>query len=215
MADPGGGGQDRPVLAGVLRRAVARAHRPGHPDRVRGTVLGGRGHRPGHRRQFAGRGGAVLQRDQRADRRVAAADVRRARRCQARGVLLLGAGRGQRRRRDPHQGGLRRGQRRVGAERDQDLGHQRRHRRRARGRGVGRSGAGQPRPGELHGAAGHARPVPGAEVPQVRDPGLAHGRGRAGRRAGARPLPDRRQGPAGRAAGPGPGGRQFRRAGGA
>ena len=30
VADPRGGRQDRPVLAGLLRRAVARAHRPGH-----------------------------------------------------------------------------------------------------------------------------------------------------------------------------------------
>ena len=133
--------------------------RAGHPDRVRGAVLGRRGHRAVPGRQLAGRGRGGQQRHPRADRRVAAADVRRARRRQAGRVLLLRAGRGQRRRRHPDPGGLRRGHRRVGAERHQDLGHQRRHRRRARGGGVGRPDAGQPRPGQLHRAAGHGRAV--------------------------------------------------------
>ena len=52
---------------------------PGHPDRVRGAVLGRRGHRAVPGRQLAGRGRGGQQRHQRADRRVAAADVRRAR----------------------------------------------------------------------------------------------------------------------------------------
>ena len=88
------------------------------------------------------------QRDARADRRVAAADVRQPGRRQAGRVLLVRAGRGQRRRRDPDPRGLRRGQRRVGAQRHQDLGDQRRHRQRARRRRLGRPGARQPGPGD-------------------------------------------------------------------
>ena len=88
--------------------------------------------------QRAGRHRGRLQRDARAGRGVAAADVRHARRRQAGRVLLVGAGRGQRRGRDPHPGGLRREDRRVGHQRRQDLGDQRRHRQRARRRRLGR-----------------------------------------------------------------------------
>ena len=181
--------------------------------RVRGTVLGRRRDRPVAGRLRPGRGRGGQQRHQRADRRVAAADVRQPRRRQARRVLLVRARRRQRRRRHPDPGGLRPGHRRVGAQRHQDLGHQRRHRRRARGRRVGRPGARQPRSGHLHRAAGHAGPFAGPEVPQARHPRVAHGRGRARRRPRSRPLPGRRQGAARRAAGPDRRGRQRRRAG--
>ena len=66
----------------------------------------------------------------------------------------------------------------------------------------------RPGPGQLRDPAGHPRTQPGPEVPQARGPGLAHRRGGAGWRPGARPVPGRRQGPAGRAGwtGCGPGG---------
>ncbi len=61
-----------------------------------------------------------------------------------------------------------------------------------------------PRPGLVRGAAGHGGAVTGPEVQEARHPCVAHGRGRARRRAGAGPLPARRQGAARREAGPGP-----------
>ena len=63
------------------------------------------------------------------------------------GVLRLGAGRRLGRVLAAHPGPLRRGQGRVGAERPEGLGHQRRHRRGARGGGLGRPRARLARPG--------------------------------------------------------------------
>src|SRR5258705_473909 len=60
---------------------------------------------------------------------------------------------------------------------------------------------------------GDAGAVHGAEVPQARDQGLAHRRGRAVRRPGARPVRGRRPGAARRTAGPGPRRPPRRRAG--
>ena len=47
------------------------------------------------------------------------------------------------------------------------------------------------RAGVFRGTAGHAGPAHGAEVPQARNPRLAHRRGGAGQRPGASPLPGR------------------------
>ena len=58
------------------------------------------------------------------------------------------------------------------------------HRRHPRGGGLGRSRARVAGPGQLHRAAQHPGPLPGAEVPEDGDPGLPHRRGRARRRAG-------------------------------
>ena len=68
-----------------------------------------------------------------------------------------------------------------------------------------------PGPGQLRRAARHEGPEPGPEVPEARHPGVAHGRGRARRRARPRALPARRQGEARRQAGPGPRARALRR----
>ena len=95
---------------------------------------------------------------------------------------------------------LRRGQGRVGAQRHQDVDHQRRHRRRARGRRVGRARAEGPRPRELRRAA---RARPGCAMGQkfkkhgIRASHTAEVDPR--RRARPRPLPARRQGEARRA----------------
>src|ERR1700745_2520346 len=53
VAGPGGGLQDRSLLAGFLRAAVPRGIGVGYPGRVRGAVLGGRGDRAGAGRQLA------------------------------------------------------------------------------------------------------------------------------------------------------------------
>ncbi len=106
---------------------------------------------------------------------------------------------------------LRRGHRRVGAQRHQGVDHQRRHRRRPRRRRRRRSRAQGPRPGELRRPAGHEGPEPGPEVPEARHPRVAHGRGRARRRPRPGQLPARRQGEARRQAGPRPRARPHRR----
>ena len=65
-------------------------------------------------------------------------------------------------------------------------------------------GAQGARPGQLRGPARHQGAEPGPEVRQARHPRVAHRRGGARPRAGARLLPARRQGEARRAAGPRP-----------
>ena len=72
--------------------------------------------------------------------------------------------------------------------------HVDRRRRRPRAQG--------PRSGQLRGAARHEGSVAGPEVPEARHPRIAHGRGRARRRAHPRQLSARRQGEARRQAGP-------------
>ena len=85
--------------------------------------------------------------------RVGPAVLRHGRRRQARRVLRERARRRLRRVVAAHPGRLRRGQRRVGAQRHQGVDHQRRHRRRPRGRRRRRPDAEGPRPGQLHRAA--------------------------------------------------------------
>ncbi len=118
-------------------------------------------------------------------------------------VLRQRARRRQRRVVAAHPGRVRRGQRRVGAQRHQGVDHQRRHRRRARRGRRGRPGTQGPWSGLLRGAPRHEGPDPGSEVQEARHPRVAHRRGRARRRARPRPLPARRQGEARRQAGPG------------
>ena len=81
------------------------------------------------------------QRHARADRRVGAAVLRHAREDPARRLLRERARRRQRRELAAHARGLRRGEGRVGAQRHQDVDHERRHRRRARRGRVGRARA--------------------------------------------------------------------------
>lgn len=109
-----------------------------------------------------------------------------------------------RRRLDAYPRGVRPGQGRVGAERHQDLGDQRRHRQRPCRRRRGRPRAGVQGARLVHRAAGHPRALPGAEVQEARHPCLAHRRGRPGGRPDPRPLPPRRQGEARPAPGAGP-----------
>ena len=101
-----------------------------------------------------------------------------------------------------HAGGVRRGQRRVGAQRHEGVDHQRRDCRRARRGRRRRPRAEGPRPGELRHRTRHQGAEPGPEVPQARHPGVAHRRGGARRRAHPRPPTARRQGEARRQARP-------------
>lgn len=99
---------------------------------------------------------------------------------------------------------VRRGQGRVGPQRHEDLGDQRRHSQRPRRRGRRRRRAGLQGARLLHRPAEHARPVPGPEVQEARHPCLAHRRGRPGERPHPRLLPSRRQAEARRAPRAGP-----------
>ena len=216
MADPAGGGEDRAVLARLLRDPVLRGVRARH-SRSRSRSCSGATPGSGCRWSAATlaavavvSNGTPEQIGEWCPQMFGDAGRRQARR-----VLLIGARRRQRRGRDPHPGRLRRGARRVGHQRRQDLGDQRRHRERARRRRLGRPGARLARPGDAsscrrrrqglsqgqkfrkHGIrASHTAEV---ILDDVRVPG---------------PLPGRRQGEAGPPAGPGPRGRPRRRAGG-
>ncbi len=102
-----------------------------------------------------------------------------------------------------HARGLRRSEGRVGAERHQDVDHERRHHAgadRARRRRRGRARAEEPRTRVVRRPARHARPLDGPEVQEDGHPRQPHRRGRARRRARSRQLPARRQGEARRAA---------------
>ena len=198
-----GGGPQRPLQLRLHGQRLGRSHRPDPPGRAGGAVLGRRRHRPGHLRLGAGRGRHLRQRDTRAVPRVGAPVLRHGGRREARRVLRV---RARRRLRcvvaaDPRR--LRPGGRRVGPQRHEGLDHQRRHRRRARGGRRRRAGAEGSRPGVVHRPAWDQGAVAGPEVQEARHPGVAHGRGRARRRAGARALPAGRQGEAGRQAGSG------------
>ena len=156
-----GGGQDRAVLARLLRDPVLRGVGARHPDGGRGAVLGRRRDRAVAGRHHAGRGRGGGQRDAGADRRVVPADVRRRRATSSSARSAP---------REPDAGSD------VGAirtravydeahdewvhQRGQDLGHQRRHRERARGRRLGRPGPRLARAGELHRPAGHQAACP-------------------------------------------------------
>ena len=96
---------------------------------------------------------------------------------------------------------LRRGHRRMGTQRPEGVGDERRHRQRPRGRRAGRPGAGLAWPRRVHHPAGHAGPRDGhEEVKKHRAARLAHRRRVPRRRPRPRPLPARRQGEARRAA---------------
>ena len=109
---------------------------------------------------------------------------------------------------------LRRGDRRVGPQRPEGLGHQRRHLRRPRRDRVGRQGARLARPRRVRHPPRHPWPDDGHEGQEARPARLAH-RGRLPRRL-PRPgrLPARRQGEARRAPRARARGRQGQAAGG-
>ena len=142
VADHRGGGQDRPLLARLLRQRLRRPHRPTWPIvseelcwgdagialAIFGTTLGGR------------RASSPTARPSRSPSGCRSASARR-RRSQLGAFCVSEPDAGHRRQLAAHARRLRRGERRVGAQRHQDVDHQRRHRRRARGRRVGRARA--------------------------------------------------------------------------
>ena len=112
----------------------------------------------------------------RAAGRVGAAVLRHAGGPQGGRLLRLGARRRLRRLLAAHPRPLRRGDRRVGPQRPEGVGHQRRHRQRPRGRGVGRSRAGRARAGGLRDPARDQGPGDGDQGPQARPARVAHRR---------------------------------------
>ena len=130
------------------------------------------------------------------------------------GLLRLRARRRLRRLRLPHHRQVRRGQGRVGDQRPEGLGDQRRHRQRPRGDRLGRPRAGLARPRRLRHPAGHQGPRAGRQGEEARHPRLAHRRRPPGRLPRPRLLPARRQGEARRAARQGPRGQELQGPGG-
>ena len=104
--------------------------------------------------------------------------------------------------------------RRVGPQRPEGVGDQRRHRGRPRRRRERRPRARLARPGGVHHRPRHARPDPGHEGQEARHPRLAHRRRVPRRRPHPGPAAARRQGEARRAAGPRPRGHALEVAGG-
>ncbi len=109
---------------------------------------------------------------------------------------------------------VRRGEGRVGPERPEGLGHQRRHRQRPRRDRLGRPRARRPRPRRLHHPARDQGPRDGREGQEARHPRLAYRRRPPRRLPHPRQLPARRQGEARRAPCQGPRGRAVQGAGG-
>ena len=154
-----GGDQGRPRAGPPRDRAPAadglRPRRDVRRDRRRGAALGLRRDRARDLGLGARRRRPRRLRHARADRPLGARVLRRRRRDQAR-RLRGHRGRGRLRRQEPaHDRQARR--RRVGAQRDQGLHHQRRDRRRPRRRRQRRPRARPPRPGLVRGREGHAR----------------------------------------------------------
>ena len=164
LADHRGGGQHRALLLRVHHHRVPGQERAAHAHRRRGARLGRRRHRPRDPGQHARPGRYRRQRHARAAHGVGPAVLRHPGEDPAGRLRRVRAGRRLGRVLAPHPGRLRRGQGRVGAERHQDVDHQRRHRRHPRRRGLRRSGARIPWPGQLHRAAQDAGPLPGPEV---------------------------------------------------
>ena len=200
VADHRGGRQDRAVRVRGAGAVLRRPDRPDAADRQRGAVLGRRGHRHvdhGHR---AGRGRDLRAGLRRADRRVDPPLLRHARRHQGGRVLRFGAQRRLGRLERAHPRQVRRGEQRVGAQRPEGVGHQRRHLRRARGDRHRRPRARLERPRGVRRAdergQGH---LAGHEGLQARSARLAHRRCVPRRLSHSRRLRARRQGEARRA----------------
>ena len=134
LADRRGGRQDRPLRRRLPAQRDLRPHRAHPPRRRRGALLGRRRHRHGDHGLGTRRRRHQRQRHARAGDRVGAPVLRHARQGRPRRVLRERARRRLRRLGPAHPGRVRRGHRRVGAQRHQGVDHQRRHRRRPRRR---------------------------------------------------------------------------------
>ena len=133
LAGDPGGRQDRPLRLRRPGPVLGRPDRPDAADRQRGAVLGRRRHR--HVRSWAPRWRSPRS-SGRGPRSRWASGSRSASAppddAEGRRLLLLGAGRRLRRLGDPHHRQVRRGEGRVGPQRPEGVGDQRRHRRRPR-----------------------------------------------------------------------------------
>ncbi|CAA9507359.1 MAG: Acyl-CoA dehydrogenase, short-chain specific, partial [uncultured Solirubrobacteraceae bacterium] len=196
VADHPGGREDRPLRLRGRRSIARRPDRPDDGDRQRGALLGRRRHRHGdHGHEPRGRVDLRL-RDARADGRVHPAVLRNRRRAAGRLVLRLRARRRLRRLRAADDREVRRAGRRVGPQRSEGVGHERRHREHPRDRRHGRPRARLARPGGLRHPAGDARADAGHESQEARPARVAHGRCVPRRLPHPGPLPARRQGQA-------------------
>ena len=150
--------EHRPLRLGVHGQLARRPDRAHPPARHRGAVLGRRRHRP-RRSSGSGLAAAGISGNGTPEQVMewVPAVLRHRRRREARRLLRERARRRLRRVLPAHPGGLRRGHRRVGAQRHQGVDHQRRHRRRARRGGGGRARPEGPGPGQLRRAARHRR----------------------------------------------------------
>ena len=129
-------------------------------------------------------------------------------------LLRVRAGRRLRRLGDPHHRQVRRGRGRVGAQRPEGLGDQRRHRRRPRRDRLGRPRAGLARPRRLRHPAGDQGLRAGRQGQEARPARLPHRRRPPRRLPRPRLLPAGRQGEARRAPGAGARGQEVEIAGG-
>ena len=187
-ADPGGG-EDRALQLRGARAVLRRRDRPDAADRQRGAVLGRRRDRDVDHGHDARRRRDLLL------RHAASSSASGCRSATARSTSRkVGAfcvsepDAGSRRVRAAHARPLRRGHRRVGPQRPEGVGDQRRDRQRARRHRLRRSRARRPRPGRLHHPARHARAGAGHEGQEARPARLAH------RRRLPRRLPHPRRG---------------------
>ena len=173
LAGRAGGGQDRALRLRVDRAVLGRPVRAHLPDRQRGALLGRRRDRHVDLRHDAGGRGHLRLGHARAAGRVGAAVLRRRERRQGRRLLRLRARRRLGRLGLPHHRQVRRGQGRVGDQRPEGVGDQRRHRQRPRGDRLGRSRAGLARPRRLRHSPGHQGPRAGRQGEEARHPRLA------------------------------------------
>ena len=204
LADHPGGGQDRAIRVRGRGAVLRRPHRSRPSAGQRGAVLGRRRHRYVDHGHHPGRGIHLRTGHWRADRRVDSALLRNPGRRQGRRILRLRAQRGLGHLRCAHDGQVRRGQERVGDQRAEGVGNQRRHLRRACGDRLGRSRAGRPRSRSVRGAdergQGH---LAGHQGVKARSARLAHRRCVSRRLSRARRIRARWQGQARRAPSPG------------
>ena len=183
-----GGGQDRPLRLRLHgQRHARRPHRPHPAGRHRGAVLGRRRHRPVDLRLGPGRRRHHRQRHPRAGHRVGAAVLRHARQGQARRLLRERARRRLRRvarcapgpsTTRPRTSGCSTAPRRGSPTAASPTSTWSWPPSTPSSRAAGQASFIVP--------PGHAGPVAGPEVQEARHPRLAHRRGRARRRAGAR-----------------------------
>ena len=184
------------------------------PDRERGAFLGRRRDRDVDLRHDPRGRRDLLERHARADDGVGPAVLRHRRRRQGRGVLRLRARRRLRRLGLPHARQVRRGQGRVGHQRPEGVGDQRRHRQRPRRDRLGRPRPRLARPRGLRHPAGHQGLRAGRQGEEARDPRQPHRRRPPRRLPHPRLVPAGRQGEARREARPRPRGHQLQGAGG-